>query len=513
MRLILLLKNYICRIDIKLLILLIVINIPLFTQTRKENYNLKIGSKKFTENVILGEIAAQLARLKDSDAEYLQEIGGTRILWNALIKGDIDIYPEYTGTIKEEILAGYNVSDDSAMKRILKTMNISVSKSLGFNDTYAIGMKKSLAGKLHIKTISDLKNHPELHLGFSNEFIDRNDGWPGLRNKYELPQKNVTGLDHDLAYRGLESGSIDVIDFYSTDAEIKYYNLQVLTDDLNYFPEYKAVLLYRSDLKSKAPSALKSILRLEGNIPESTMIMMNAEVKINKIPEKAVASEFIKNKFFIETKYKVNSFIDRIWTYTKEHLFLVLISLFAAIIVSIPLGITAFKNQRFANIILGITGVIQTIPSLALLVFMIPLLGIGSWPAIVALFLYSLLPIVRNTYSGLMDIPIQIKESAEALGLSSFARLRLVELPLASRSVLAGIKTSAVINVGTATLGALIGAGGYGQPILTGIRLDDVSLILEGAIPAALLALLVQGFFDLLEKIIVPKGLRISDNK
>ena len=256
-----------------------------------------------------------------------------------------------------------------------------------------------------------------------------------------------------------------------------------------------------------------SILRLEGNVPESTMIKMNAEVKINKMPEKIVASEFIKNKFSIETNYEISSFIDRIWTYTKEHLFLVLISLFAAIIVSIPLGITAFKNQKFANIILGITGVIQTIPSLALLVFMIPLLGIGSWPAIVALFLYSLLPIVRNTYSGLMDIPIQIKESAEALGLSSFARLRLVELPLASRSILAGIKTSAVINVGTATLGALIGAGGYGQPILTGIRLDDVSLILEGAIPAALLALLVQGFFDLLEKIIVPKGLRISDNK
>jgi osmoprotectant transport system permease protein len=491
----------------------LIINIPLFSQTKKDSFTFKIGSKKFTENVILGEIAAQLARLKDPDVEYLKEIGGTRILWNALIKGDIDIYPEYTGTIKEEILAGYNVSDDSVVKRILNEMNISVSKSLGFNDTYAIGMKKSLAERLHIKTISDLKNHPDLHFGFSNEFMDRKDGWPGLRNKYDLPQVNVTGLDHDLAYRGLESGSIDVIDFYSTDADIKYYNLQVLKDDLNYFPEYKAVFLYRSELQSKAPSALKSILRLEGNIPESTMIKMNAEVKINKVPEKVAASEFIKNKFSIKTKYKVNSVIDRIWTYTKEHLFLVLISLFAAIIVSIPLGITAFRNQKFANIILGITGVIQTIPSLALLVFMIPLLGIGSWPAIVALFFYSLLPIVRNTYSGLTDIPIQIKESAEALGLSSCARLRLVELPLASRSILAGIKTSAVINVGTATLGALIGAGGYGQPILTGIRLDDVSLILEGAIPAALLALLVQGFFDLLEKFIVPRGLQISDSK
>ena len=159
---------------------------------------------------------------------------------------------------------------------------------------------------------------------------------------------------------------------------------------------------------------------------------------------------------------------------------------------------------------MGTVGVIQTIPSLALLVFMIPLLGIGSWPAIVALFLYSLLPIVRNTYSGLENIPIQIKESAEVLGMNSFAKLKLIELPLASRSILAGIKTSAVINVGTATLGALIGAGGYGQPILTGIRLDNINLILEGAIPAAVLALLVQWFFDLLEKLIVPRGLMLK---
>ncbi len=487
-------------------------NVHIFPQTKKEQYPFKIGSKKFTEGVILGEIAAQLARLKNSNVKYFREIGGTRILWNALIAGDIDIYPEYTGTIKEEILAGNNIVDDSSMEKLLNKMNISISKSLGFNDTYAIGMKKSLASKLHIVTISDLKNHPGLRFGFSNEFMDRKDGWPGLRDKYQLPQKTVTGLDHDLAYRGLDNGSIDVIDFYSTDADIKYYNLQVLKDDLNYFPEYKAVFVYRTELKSESPAALKSILRLEANIPESTMIKLNAEVKIIKVPENIAASEFIKEKFSIKTNYEVNTFIDRIWIYTKEHLFLVSISLLAAIITSIPLGIMAFKNQKFANVILGITGIIQTIPSLALLVFMIPLLGIGSWPAIVALFLYSLLPIVRNTYSGLADIPVQIKESAGALGLPSFARLRLVELPLASRSILAGIKTSAVINVGTATLGALIGAGGYGQPILTGIRLDNVSLILEGAVPAALLALLVQGLFDLLERFLVPKGLRIKSS-
>ena len=135
--------------------------------------------------------------------------------------------------------------------------------------------------------------------------------------------------------------------------------------------------------------------------------------------------------------------------------------------------------------------------------------GIGGPPAVVALFLYSLLPIVRNTCTALTEIPPPLREAALALGLPSTARLRYIELPMAMPSILAGIKTSAVINVGAATLGALIGAGGYGQPILTGIRLDDTGLILEGAIPAAGLALLVQGFFDLIERIAVPKGLRL----
>jgi osmoprotectant transport system permease protein len=169
------------------------------------------------------------------------------------------------------------------------------------------------------------------------------------------------------------------------------------------------------------------------------------------------------------------------------------------------------KRRRIGQAVLGIAGVLQTIPSLALLVFMIPLLGIGAAPAIVALFLYSLLPIIRNTAAGLAGIPPSIVESAEALGLPAGARLRVVELPMASRSILAGIKTSAVLNVGTATLGALIGAGGYGQPILTGIRLDHVGLILEGAVPAALLALAVQGLFEGLERWVVPEGLRGGD--
>ncbi len=492
----------------KMSYILLLLFIPSIMITQ-DNYQIKIGSKKFTESVILGEMAYQLARTVNQDVVHRKEIGGTRVLWDALLKGDIDIYPEYTGTIRQEILSGQNVNNDSDMIKILNSKNIGMSKSLGFSDNYAIGMKKTQADKLNINNISDLRDHPELKFGFSNEFIDRKDGWHGLQQSYQLPQENVMGLDHDLAYRGLQQGSIDVVDFYSTDAEIKYYNLKVLKDDLHYFPEYKAVFLYRNNLEKEAPGSLAKILLLQGKIPDTTMIRLNADVKINGESESAAAAFFIKEKFRITTQIDQETLWSNLWKNTKDHLFLVIISLLGAIILSIPLGVLAYKNKNSSNIILGVVGIIQTIPSLALLVFMIPLLGIGSWPAILALFLYSLLPIVRNTFTGLEGIPVHIKDSAEVLGLTPFAKLRLIELPIALPSILAGIKTSAVINVGTATLGALIGAGGYGQPILTGIRLDNISLILQGAVPAAILALMVQGLFDLIERIFVPRGLKL----
>jgi osmoprotectant transport system permease protein len=493
----------------KFLFKIFLLSMPLFSFPAQD---IKIGSKKFTENVLLGELATQLARSQSENVRHLKELGGTVVLWNALLNGDIDLYPEYTGTLRYEILAGESFSNNEDLRNYLKELKIEMSKPLGFNNTYILGMRKERAEELNIKKISDLQNNPELVFGFSNEFIDRNDGWLGLRERYNLPQTDVKGLDHDLAYRGISSGSIDVIDLYATDAEIEYYDLFTLQDDYKYFPDYKAVYLYRRDLLEKNPQAVKSILELENSLNETIMIKLNGLVKLKGMSDGQVASDFISKRFSIDASYSEITFIDRLYENTRDHLSLVLISLSCAIILAIPLGVIANKRKRVGRLILGITGIIQTIPSLALLVFMIPLLGIGSWPAIVALFLYSLLPIVRNTYSGLEDIQGHIKDSAEVLGLPAFAQLKLIELPIASRSILAGIKTSAVINVGTATLGALIGAGGYGQPILTGIRLDSPSLILEGAVPAAILALLAQGFFDILEKYAVPKGLRIKSS-
>jgi osmoprotectant transport system permease protein len=466
---------------------------------------IRVGSKKFTESVILGEIVAALS----GNAVHRKELGGTRILWNALLAGEIDVYAEYTGTITEEILAGEKIQGEAAIRGAVARYGIEMTRPLGFDDTYAIGVKEEFAERLGLRTISDLRRHPGLRMGFSNEFMDRKDGWPGLREAYQLPQGEVTGLDHDLAYRGIESGSIDVTDLYSTDAEIAHYRLRVLEDDRRYFPEYQAVLLHRRDLATRAPEFVKSLESLEGRISAEEMIRMNADAKLKKVPERLVAVGFLAKTFDLSPESRVESPLRRILRHTREHLVLVGISLLAAILVSIPLGVLAARSRGVGQAVLAIVGVIQTIPSLALLVFMIPLLGIGALPAMMALFLYSLLPIVRNTYAGLHDIPPSLLESAAALGLPSRARLFRVELPMASRSILAGVKTAAVINVGTATLGALIGAGGYGQPILTGIRLDDVGLILSGAVPAAILALLVQGFFEILERVFVPRGLRI----
>lgn len=467
-----------------------------------------VGSKAFTESVVLGEVGVQLIQTVGYPAEHRRALGGTRFLWSALHAGDVDAYPEYTGTLIQEIYAGQNVHPDS-LRSTLEADGVGMTDPLGFNNTYALGMNRDVADSLGIDAISDLGDHPDLAMAFSNEFMDRADGWPGLRNAYRFPQPNARGMDHDLAYRGLAAGSVQVTDLYSTDAEIEYYDLKVLEDDLNFFPAYRAVFLYRLDVPRDVITALEGA---ENRITEEEMIAMNARAKIERVAEHRIASDFLQQSMGIMSAGDVTApnRLERVWRHTKDHLFLVAVSLFAAILLAIPLGILAAKVRALEQIVLGIVGVIYTIPSLALLVFMIPLLGIGGPPAILALFLYSLLPIVRNTHAGLKGIPPHLIESADALGLKPASKLRHVELPLASRSILAGIKTSAVINIGTATLGALIGAGGYGQPILTGIRLDDMGLILEGAVPAALLALVAQGVFELAERFVVPRGLRLT---
>lgn len=456
-----------------------------------------VGSKVFTESVILGEVATQVLRSAGIEARHRRELGGTTVLWSSLRRGDLDCYAEYSGTLRAEIYARQAPTSDADLAALLQRDGVWASPSIGFDNTYVLGMQRAVARKLSVTRVSDLVSHPGLRLAFSNEFLDRVDGWPGLRAAYGLPQTDVRGMDHDLAYRALAAGSIDVTDLYSTDAEIAYYDLLALQDDRHYFPDYDAVFLCRADVAREVREALAP---LAGRIDAATMARLNARAKLDQVPEAQVARAFIGDALGLESRIEQVHRADRLLRRTLEHLFMVGLSLIAAVPFAVALGIVAFRRPGLSRAIFAVADVLQTIPALALLVFLIPWLGIGYAPAVVALFVYSLLPILRNTHAGLADIPQDLRDSADALGLSALARLRLVEAPLAARSILAGIKTAAVINVGTATLGALIGAGGYGQPILTGIRLDDHALILEGAIPAALLALVAQVGFGMLER-------------
>jgi osmoprotectant transport system permease protein len=457
---------------------------------------IRVGSKKFTESVILGELITQAARDAGLYAVHRGELAGTRVAWEALKRGDIDVYVDYTGTIAEELL-GRPGSDEEAIRAELHAQRIEMSRSLGFDDTYAIGMAAARAEALSIRTISDLRAHADLRFGLSDEFFRRRDGWPGLKARYALPQAHVQTLDHDVAYRAISTGVVDAIDLYSTDAEIRSLGLRILVDDAGYFPAYRAVLLYRDDLAARAPAMIDLVRRFEGRISQDAMIGMNERARIAHVDEFTVASEFLGHRSTPPSRGR------RVLGRTVEHLILVAISLCIAILIGVPLGVLVHRRPTFGRVLLALVGVLQTIPSIALLVLLIPIFGIGTLPALVALLLYSLLPIVRNTHAGLAAIPTSLLESAEAIGLQPQERLRLVELPLAARAILAGIKTAAVINVGTATLGALVGAGGYGQPILAGIRLQDASLLLEGAAPAALLALAVEAAFGLAERRLV----------
>jgi osmoprotectant transport system permease protein len=466
------------------------------------------GSKKFTENVILGWMATQLWRADGMAAEHRAELGGSRFLWEALLRGDIDAYPEYTGTLIQEILRSTGVTR-ATLADTLASYGVSMTEPLGFNNTYALGMRSDHADSLGITTIDDLRQYPDLRLAFSNEFMDRGDGWPSLRAAYNLPQ-SARGVDHDLAYRGLQNEQIDVIDLYSTDAEIDAYDLRVLEDTRDHFPEYRALFLYRTDLADRRPAAVAELRRLEQRLPADTMQALNRRAKIDGLPEQQVAARFLNDTFDLEQTVTAAtvSWVERLRTRTSEHLVLVGVSLGFAILLGIPLGVLAANVRILGPGVLLLVGVLYTIPSLALLAVMVPPLGLGRTPAILALFLYSLLPIVWNTYTGLNDIPRALRESADALGLTRPAQLLRVEIPMASRSILGGIKIAAVINVGTATLGALIGAGGYGQPILTGIRRADLGLILEGTVPAAVLTILLLGLVEAAERGLLPRGLR-----
>jgi osmoprotectant transport system permease protein len=517
---------------------------------------LRIGSKRFTESYILAEILAQAVQARTGHKPAVAPgLGNTAIVYAALRSGNIDVYPEYAGTIALEILKSAGPLGLEEMRARLAPLGLGVGVPFGFNDGYALAMRASVADRLGIRTLGDLARHPELKLGLTSEFIGRADGWQGLAQRYGLPQR-PTGLDHGIAYEAIQKGQVDVIDIYTTDSKIKSLGLKVLDDDLRYFPRYDALLLYRLDVPQRFPQAWAAMQALAGTIDENAMIGMNGRAELDGVPFDRIAHDWLAsrdagspgkdgsarasqaggngngngsgsgsvnddgdgdgngngdgNATAPGHAHGLAAIWSSFWTRLAgpdfgrlawQHLILVVVSVTVATLIAIPAGLAVLGRPRLRGFVLGGAGLLQTVPSLAMLAVLISVTGvIGTAPALVALMLYALLPIMRNTCVGLEEVPQGLRMAAVALGMTRRQQLLLVELPLARPTIVAGVRVATSIAIGTATIAAFIGAGGFGERIVTGLALNDRYLLLAGAVPVAVMALLSEVLFEGIER-------------
>ncbi len=468
---------------------------------------LVVGSKNFTESYLLAEIMARTLEQAGFEVDRRFGLGGTKICYTALEAGEIDVYPEYTGTISEVILRADTEAGIGDLRAQLAVHGLEAGAAFGFNNTYALVVDAGTARRLQLTKISDLANRTDLRASFSHEFLNRPDGWPGLAETYRLTFQ-PDGIEHGLAYKAIADGEIQLTDAYSTDGELTAFGLTVLTDDLGYFPQYLAVPLLRTDMPATAKTALTA---LGDSLSDDTMRRWNARIVIDRVPVDTVATEFLAARSSLDRSAEPGSRPGgRLIRNTLRHLQLTATALVLATLIGLGIAVLVHRSGFWSTAALNIAGILQTIPSIALLALMIPLFGIGFVPAIVALFLYSLLPILRNTVTALTTVDPVYTEVAAAMGLTRAQQLRHLLLPMSVPHILAGVRTAAVISIGTATLAAFIGAGGLGEPIVTGLALNDTGLILQGAVPAAMLALLTEFLFVVLERATIPAHMRAT---
>jgi osmoprotectant transport system permease protein len=488
-----------------------------------------VASKPFGESYLLCEMFSQLLESRGFSVDRRPGLGATEIAFGALRTNAIDVYPEYTGTgliaILHDSLPDSVAADPRAVfghvaRRFAQLYHVRWLPPLGFQNTYAIAVTRQIAARYHLRTLSDLaRESPHLTAGFTADFIGRSDGLVGLERIYGIHPHTVRPLAPAVKYQAIASGAVDVIDGYSTDGLLSKYDLVTLADDRHFFPPYEAAALASSQLEQRIPGAIAALTLLSGRLDEQTMRKLNRRVEVDGEDVHGVASDELAALGLVGNAQVVqirsgeghSSFGRYMWDrrttlveLTGRHLLLVGLALLAAVIVALPLGLALERTRPLAEPVIGALGVLQTIPSIALLAFMIPLLGVGVVPALMALWLYALYPIARGTYTGVRDADPDAVSAAEALGTTPVQRLMWVRLPLAAPVIMAGIRTAAVITVGAATLAAFIGAGGLGEPIVAGLALADTRMILSGALPAAVLALAVDGLLGLVERLVAP---------
>lgn len=488
----------------RMLTFLTLLLIPLWARPAE----VTIGSKAFTEGYLLAEFLAQHLEVNEgARVERRFGMGATGILFEALKSGSIDFYPEYTGTISQAILKRPDLKSHAEIQSALSEVGLRMSPPLGFENNYALAVSREFSEKHGLQRISDLRAHQgSLRTAFGYEFSSREDGLRPLLRHYNIqfavPPKI---MEHSLGYRAISNQDVDVIDVYSTDAKIKTLDLVVLEDDLDFFTKYQAVILATETFVRSQPALWSSLANLEQSLSAEIVRDLNSQVDDLGQNFAEVIRGHLKHQ---SDDHPLQPIVSRIKLRTKEHSLLVGVALLFSILIGLPLGVLAARQKTLGQVILLLSGMIQTIPSLALLCFLIPLFGIGVGSALVALCLYGLLPVVMGTFVGLRSIDPVLLEMSRALGLTSWQSLIRIEIPLASRNILAGVRTSAVIGIGTATLAALIGAGGYGATIVAGLAINDTTMILQGAVPAASMALVVHGLFEILNLILTPRGIR-----
>jgi osmoprotectant transport system permease protein len=496
------------------------------------NSTIIVGSKNFLENRLLAEIFAQLIEAQTTlTVERRLGLAGTQICFQALTTAGIDLYPEYTGTGLVTILGEPSMHDPiDVLNRVRgefrKRWNIWWLAPLGFDNSYALALRRDRAHALKLRTITDLvRVAPQLKAGLGYEFIQRSDGLPGLEKYYGLKFGEVVGMQQSLKYQATDKGDVDLLDVYTTDGRLAVYDFVVLEDDRQFFPPYDATALVRGETLKQHPELGQVLSLLTNALSPERMRELNLRIQEQGEAIPQVAYDALHTLHLIKEEHqpttatikKSTSFLSYMWerratlmVRTGEHLGLAGMGLLLGVALAIPLAFILERWRKGAETMIRIVGMSQTIPSIALLAFMIPLFGVGALPAIMALWIYSLYPILRNTFSGLRDAAPSVVETGRALGMTEWQILRFVRLPLAAPTIMAGIRTSAIWTVGTATLAAFIGAGGLGVPIVSGLQLADVHVILSGALPATILALVVDGLLGWIERLIRPRGLEAS---
>jgi osmoprotectant transport system permease protein len=471
-------------------------------------YGVTIGSKNFTESYILAELLVDTLQKEGIPVSAKFGMGGTGFVLESLKNGAIDVYPEYTGTIIQAILHRKEKSLSlEKINELLKPQDLMIGRSLGFNNTYALIVRKETAEKYGLKNISDLRKvASQLRGGFTHEFLERGDGFYALRDFYRIPRlQDLKAMDHSLLYEALAGRSVDVTDAYTTDGKLRKFGFVILKDDRSFFPRYDAVWMSRASFVKEHPQVWSLLSAWEGKIDNELMIRLNADVEEKRATWRDV---LVKNGVVEKGEASpMTGLAYRIRTYALEHFYLVFVSVFLSILIGFPLGYGATENAVLKQVVMFMSSAFQTIPSLALLCFMIPFFGVGFVPAVVALVLYALLPIVVNTFTGLSLVDKTLLDMSRQLGMNRRQMLWHVQIPISLPYILAGVKTSSITAIGTATLAALIGAGGFGTPILAGLALNDYTTIMEGAIPVCVMAFVVQILFQYLEKKLVSPGL------